>query len=167
MTLKGVYTFGATVIGLVVIVLLVWYMVFPTNNDVSLEAEAHVQRGIQFYKKGTFPEAETALKDTLKLYPDEWRAPFYLGVIKTLLKQFELAIPYLEQAFVLNPTEPKIPNALGVAYFKLGKLDLAKGYFKASLALDPANTDTKAMFDNMAKLQRRTRLAENSKVDSL
>jgi tetratricopeptide (TPR) repeat protein len=155
------------VVGLIATVLLAWYLIFPANRDVSKEAEIHVQQGIQFYQKGAFSEAETALNDTLKLYPDEWRAPFYLGIINTLQRQFEKAIPYLEQAYALNPMESKIPNALGVAYFKLGKLDLAKGYFKASLALDQMNTDTKAMFDNMAKLQRRTILAENSKVDSL
>jgi tetratricopeptide (TPR) repeat protein len=167
MTLKGVYEIGTVIVFVAVIILVTIYVYFPTNRDVSLEAETHVQRGIQLYQQGALAAAEVALKDTLKAYPDEWRVPFYLGIIKTLHKQFEQAIPHLERAYTLNPTEPKIPNALGVAYFKLGRLDLAKGYFAASLALDPANTDTKAMFDAMAKLQRRARLAENSKVDSL
>ena len=131
------------------------------------EAESHIQRGIQLYQQGAFPAAEVELNKTMEAYPDEWRAPFYLGIIKTFLKQFDQSIPYLEQAFLLNPTEPKIPNALGVAYYKLGRLDMAKGYFAVSLELDPANTDTKAIYDSMAKLQRRTRLAADKEQTSL
>ena len=131
------------------------------------KAESQIQRGIQLYQQGAYPAAVVELNKTMEAYPDEWRAPFYLGIIMNLFKQFDQSIPYLERAFLLNPTEPKIPNALGVAYFKLGRLDMAKGYFAVSLELDPANTDTKAIFDSMAKLQRSTRLAADKGQTSL
>lgn len=138
------------------------YTDFLTRREAAQEAESHVQRGIQLFQQGALAEAEAALNKSLHADPDEWRAPYYLGVIKTFVTQSEQAIPYLERAYALNPTEPKIPNALGVAYYKLGRLDLAKGYFAASLTLDPANKDTRGMVDNMVRLQRRARLAEET-----
>jgi len=164
-TLNRLYAPGAAVGVVIFAIAVALYMGVLDNREVSQEANNHVQRGIQLYQQGALPEAEFVLKETLMAFPKEWKAAYYLGVVKTLSKEFDQAIPYLEKAYALHPMESKIPNALGVAYFKLGKLDLAKGYFAASLDLDRSNTDTKALFDAMARLQRRARLAENSKID--
>lgn len=130
-----------------------------TGNPV---AQQQLQRGIHLYDQGALAEAQAELRAVLRADPKEWRAPFYVGVIQIQRGRYGLAIPYLERALGLNPAEPKIVNALGVTYFKLGRLDLAKGYFRASLAMDPANADANALFETMAKLQRRAARAETA-----
>jgi len=135
-----------------------------SRGDENPIAERHLERGIHLYEQGALADAQTELRLALRADPEEWRAPFYVGVIQIQRKRHALAIPYLERALKLNPEEPKIANALGVAYFNLGRLDMAKGYFRASLALDPGNADAKSLFETMAKLQRRAALTERSKA---
>ena len=129
------------------------------NRDALQEAETRVERGIHLYQQVKYPEAQVELRTVMRLNPDEWKAPFYMGIIKIYLKNYSMAVPFLERALNLNPTDSKVANALGVAYFKLGRLDMAKAYFAVSFELDPANKDAKSMFGNMAKLQRRAELA--------
>ena len=147
---------GIILTGLVSLVLVLGFM---ANRDTLEEAQAHVERGIHLYLNAAYPEAQVDFRRVMRLDPDEWKAPFYMGIIKIHLKNYGMAIPFLERALTLNPTETKVANALGVAYFKLDRLDMAKAYFAVSLELDPANKDAKAMFSSMAKLQRRAELA--------
>ena len=132
---------------------------FIANRNAHQQAQARVERGVHLYTKAAYPEAQVDFRRVMQLNPEEWKAPFYMGIIKIHLKNYGIAIPFLERALSLNPSEPKIANALGVAYFKLERLDMAKAYFAVSLELDPANKDAKAMYSSMAKLQRRAELA--------
>ena len=143
---------GLIVVGAVLLALTLW---IPEHQDKLDAARAALERGIHLYQQGSYEAAQVELGEALKADPDEWRTPFYLGIIQIHLKRYSPAIPYLERAFILKPTQPKIPNALGVAYFKLGKLDLAKAYFATSLELDPDTADTRAMLETMTRLQRR------------
>jgi superkiller protein 3 len=136
-------------------VLLALTLGIPARQDRLEAARIALERGIQSYQQGSLDAAQAELDEALEADPDEWRAPFYLGIIQIQLGSYGPAIPYLEQAFILNPKEPKVSNALGVTYFKLGKLDLAKGYFATSVELDPDNADTRAMLETMTRLQRR------------
>jgi Flp pilus assembly protein TadD len=156
------WALGAT--GLVVLgVVLIVSMVFVPARQERLEAaRISLERGIHLYQQGSFEAAQSEFARAQETDPDEWRAPFYLGIIEIHRADFSLAITHLEQAFSLNPEQPKTANALGVAYFKLGKLDLAKGYFSTSLELDPGNDDTRAMVETMARLQRRVEQGPDS-----
>jgi len=153
------WVLGAIGVLVVGIALLMLNREIRVRHDQRLErSHAALESGIHLYQQGSLDAAQVELGKALEADSSEWRTPFYLGVIQIQLRHYGLAIPYLEQAFILNPTEPKIPNALGVAYFKLGKLDFAKGYFETSLELDPANADTKAMVETMTTLQRKAAL---------
>ena len=161
MELSRTWALGAIGVIVVGIALLMLNREIQLRHDERLEtAHTALEFGIQLYQQGSFEAAQAELGKALEGNPGEWRTPFYLGIIQIQLRHYSLAIPYLEQAFILNPRQPKIPNALGVTYFKLGKLDLAKGYFAASLELDPTNADTKSMLETMTKLQRRAAQAE-------
>jgi type IV pilus assembly protein PilF len=151
------HRWAAGAIGLIVIAaaLLALTLGTPARQDRLEAARIALDRGIHLYQQGAYDAARIELDKAREANPDEWRTPYYLGIIQIHLKQYGKAIPPLEQAFLLNPSQPKVPNALGVAYFKLGKLDLAKGYFATSVELDPDNADTRAMLETMTRLQRR------------
>jgi len=144
---------GVVILGAAVYVLN--HQIRLRDNERLDNAQAALDSGIRLYQQGLLEEAEAQFRRADEGNPDEWRPPFYLGVIQIQLGRYESAIPYLEEAFIRDPTQPKIPNALGVAYFKLGKLDLAKGYFATSLDLDLGNADTRSMVETMTRLQRR------------
>jgi len=158
------YRWALGAAGLVVlgIVLIVATVVVPARQERLEAAQISLQRGIHLYQQGSYEAAQAELARAQEGDPDEWRAPFYRGIIQIHLENFSLAITHLEQAFNLDPDQPKTANALGVAYFKLGKLDLAKGYFSTSLELDPGNDETRAMVETMTRLQRRA----EQRVDS-
>ena len=153
------WALGALGVVATIMVSLVLIIGFMANRDALEEAQARVERGVDLYLKAEYPEAQDDFRRVIQLNPEEWKAPFYMGIIKIHLKKYDLAIPFLERALTLNPSEQKIANALGVAYFKLGRLDMAKAYFAVTLELDPGNKDAKSMFTTMAKLQRRADLA--------
>ena len=153
------WALGAMCLTVVGVTLLVLTVGIPARQERLEAARTALERGIHLYQQGSYDAAQAELGKALEADSDEWRTPFYLGIIQIHLRRYSPAIPYLERAFILNPTQPKIPNALGVAYFKRGKFDLAKGYFSTSLELDPANADTKAMVETMTRLQRKAALA--------
>lgn len=151
------YRWALGVTGLVVlgIVLIVASVIVPSRQERLETARIFLERGIHLYQQGAYEAAQADFAKAQESDPEEWRAPFYRGIIHIHRADFSQAITHLEHAFSLDPTQPKTANALGVAYFKLGKLDLAKGYFSTSLELDPGNDDTRAMVETMARLQRR------------
>lgn len=119
------------------------------------EARAHRQKGIEFFYGKAYPDAEEMLQRAMRADPDDWEAPYHLGLVQIELKQFALAVPYLETALSLNPGEVKILTAIGVCFFKLGRVDMARGYFWAAFAANPANADARGLVETMAKLQWR------------
>jgi Flp pilus assembly protein TadD len=135
--------------------LVVWFLEARADQERFRQAQLHLQRGIHLYQQKQYAGAEMELRRALRANRQDWKAPFYVGVVQIQLRRFGMAIPYLERALTLNPSEPKILNALGVVYFKLGRVDMAKGYFWASLELDPTDSDAKGLMETMAKLQWR------------
>jgi tetratricopeptide (TPR) repeat protein len=159
MTRRWVWALGVLGVVMASIISLILILEFIANRDAHQEAQARVERGVDLYLKAAYPEAQADFRRVIQLNPGEWKAPFYMGIIKIHLKKYDLAIPFLERALTLNPSEQKISNALGVAYFKLGRLDMAKAYYGATLELEPGNKDAKSLFTAMEKLQRRAELA--------
>ena len=159
MTRRWVWALGVLGVVMASIISLILILEFIANRDAHQEAQARVERGVHLYLNAAYPEAQDDFRRVMQLDPGEWKAPFYMGIIKIHLNNYTMAIPFLERALTLNPSEPKIANALGVAYFKLGRLDMAKGYYGATLELDPGNKDAKSLFRAMAKVQRRAELA--------
>lgn len=116
-------------------------------------AQLHLDHGMQRFRAGSFVEAQEMFRQALRTNPDDWTAPYYVGRVQIELKQFGMAVPYLEKALTLKPEDARILTALGVSYFKLGKVDMARGYFWAALEANPENTEARGLLESMAKLQ--------------
>ena len=96
------------VTGLIVlgIVLTITAVVVPARQERLEAARTSLERGIHLYQQGAYGAAEVELDKALEADPDEWRAPFYLGIIQIHLGNFSQAVTHLEQSFHLNPTTP-------------------------------------------------------------
>ena len=86
--------------------------------------------------------------------PREWYARYYQGSTYIMLKDYQAAIPFLEEALVLNPAETQVMHALGVSYFKLGKLKTSKAYYVSILEIDPEDAEARGLVEVMISLER-------------
>ena len=116
-------------------------------------AQLHLEQGMQLFRARSFVDAQEMFRQALRTNPDDWQAPYYVGRVQIELKQFGMAVPYLEKALTLKPADPRILTALGVSCFKLGQLDMARGYFWAALEADPDNSEARGLMESMAELQ--------------
>ena len=128
------------------------------NQQVSeQQALASLDQGIALFREKKFNEA----LDVLQGIPDDairdWHLPYYTASTHVMLKDFEAAVPELEEALALNPQETQILFELGVVYYKLGNIGLSKAYFASVVELDPSNAEAKGLMDIMANLERQQR----------
>jgi tetratricopeptide (TPR) repeat protein len=145
-------------LGLMAVVLIVAtaFLLYLQNiGQRDSEQDAIVlESGIALFRENKHQEAFEMLRGIPVDSPYEWRARYYQGSALIMLKNYESAVGYLEQAYALNDRETRIMHGLGVAYFKLGNLKMAKGYFAAILEIDPGDEEARGLMDIMAKLER-------------
>jgi tetratricopeptide (TPR) repeat protein len=139
-----------------VLILVVTFVVYQQNaRQKALVRDAELlESGIALFRENKHQEAFELLSGIPEDSIHKWRAQYYQGSSLILLKDFDSAVDYLEQAYALNDREPRIMHALGVAYFKLGNLKMSKAYFAAVLEIDPADKEAKGLMDIMARLER-------------
>lgn len=120
-----------------------------------IRADQRIESGVTLFKEGKYSEALKVFENVLPGSSREWYARYYQGSTYILLKDYESAIPFLEQALSLNPTETQVMHALGVAYFKLGNLKMSKAYYAAILAINPDDTEARGLMEIMTDLEKR------------
>ena len=141
---------------LLVLVVAVWvYIENSGQQEKFIRADQKIETGITLFKQNKFPEALEIFENISPGSPREWYARYYQGSAYIMLKDYQPAITYLEQALALNPTETQIMHALGVAYFKLGKLKISKAYYASVLEIDPADDEARGLMEIMANLEKR------------
>jgi DNA-binding response OmpR family regulator len=110
--------------------------------DVSGEAEAALNAGVQAYKAGRLDEAVTHLKRGIAIDPLAYRLHFHLGLLYGKKGQVYDAVAELETAVEINSRHfPAVKN-LAILYQKAGFRNKAVEMWERSLALAP-DEDTK------------------------
>ena len=141
---------------LLVLFAAVWVYVNNSGQQEKLiRADQKIESGIALFKQNKIPEALEVFENIPPGSPREWYARYYQGSAYIMLKDYQPAITYLEQALALNPTETQIMHALGVTYFKLGKLKISKAYFASVLEIDPEDDEARGLMEIMANLEKR------------
>ena len=142
---------------LLILSAVLWFLVPQPNQQSDVkQVEELLVSGIGLFNQKKYNEA----LETLALIPSgsaqEAKAMYYQGSAHIMLKDFESAVDYLEQALALNSQDIGVLYSLGVTYYKLGNLKLAKGYFASVLEINPQDEQAKGLMDIMAKLERRS-----------
>lgn len=83
------------------------------------------------------PQAETNLREAIRLDPGFAKAHFQLGTVLEDLNQLEAALGELKEAAQLEPTYPEPHMALARIYHKLGQESAAREEVKTYLRLRP------------------------------
>lgn len=128
---------------------------YNTNQqEIREQAVQSLDLGISLFRENKYTESLEVLQGIPEGVLEDWHLPYYTATAMVMLKDYESAVPELENALALSPQETVILFELGVVYYKLGKLALSKGYFTSVVEIDPSNEEARGLMDIMAKLER-------------
>src|SRR5580765_1911269 len=120
------------------------------------DADAYFRQAAQLEPKyrdyllelaGLYEKASQNLQaiEIYREFPDNAAAQTRMGQLLLESKQFEDALPRLEEAFAKDPS-PANRSALAAAYVFTAKLDRALPLLEQSVAAEPGNYDTRMMY---------------------
>lgn len=130
------------------------YLYNETQKISEQEAIASLNHGIKLFREDKFAESLEEFESIPDGILRDWHLPYYTASAHVMLKNYKLAIPFLEEALELNPKETLVLFELGVVYYKVGNLSLSKAYFASVLEIDPTNEEARGLMDIMANLER-------------
>ena len=111
--------------------------IYPPTSDKVKKARELLDKGKGYYEAKNYARAETALKESVELNPQEAGAYSYLGLTYAALDRLPEAIGAYRQALQLKPDFPEAYHNLGVAYEKSEKPEEAIEAWKAAVRYKP------------------------------
>ena len=154
MTKSRSILFALAALALLISVGTLFHLYNTGQQETEQQAIESLDRGIALFRENKYAESLEELQSIPDGVIRDWHLPFYLASAQVKLKDYQAAVPLLEEALTLNSQETLILFQLGVVYFKLGKLELSKGYFAKVFEIDPTNEEAKGLMDIMSKLER-------------
>ena len=124
------------------------------QQEIMQQAEIALNEGIALFRAREYEKSLEVLESIPDGVLQDWHFPYYEATAHVMLKNYQAAVPLLEEALVLNPEETKILFELGVVYFKLGNLSLSKAYFASVVEVDPANEEARGLLNMMSNLEQ-------------
>jgi protein O-GlcNAc transferase len=121
-------------------------------SEISVLALSH-------FAKGNFQEAENLYQEILKIEPDNFNALHFLGLVYYRLKQYDLAIKYLNKVLLLQPDYFDVYNNLGIVLQERGQIDEAIIYYQKAIEIDPNSFLTYYNIGNLFKEKKQFRKA--------
>ena len=120
--------------------------------DVSGEAEAALNAGVQAYKAGRLDEAVSHLKRGIAIDPLAYRLHFHLGLLYGKKGQVYDAVSELETAVEINSRHfPAVKN-LAILYQKAGFRNKAVEMWERSLSLAPDEETRQSIREHLLNL---------------
>ena len=142
---------------------LLWFFALqPDGEPVTFSAAELLADGKGHFERKEYDLALEVLRQVPDGVPETASARYYQGSSQIMLKDYEAAVASLESALAVQPRDTGVLYALGVAYYRLGNLAVAKGYFGAVLEINPNDEQAKGLMDIMAKLERESRVPDES-----
>jgi Flp pilus assembly protein TadD len=120
-----------------------WASAFAYADDMHREyprdAEVLVLRGTIYRERGLPAEAETDLRDAIRLDDDSAEAHAALGILYDVTLRPTQAEPEHRQAVKLAPNNAAYLNNLGFSLFLHGRTQDAIGFYQQAARLDPTS----------------------------
>jgi tetratricopeptide (TPR) repeat protein len=79
----------------------------------------HIALGVAFLKINLFEEAEREFKRVIEVFPSEPHGYFFMGILETYRKNYEIAKKFFEKAKTFSPDNQKILHNIAFLYYKL------------------------------------------------
>jgi Flp pilus assembly protein TadD len=127
-----------------------------TVAEDKIELRRLVQQAVQLRVRGRLDEAVAALRQAIKLDPENSDLHRELGITFLLAKEWKRARVEMIEALRHDQTDADAHNGLGYALEKLGDLDGAVKEYRAATNLDPDDPTYRShYFDAMVKITER------------
>lgn len=110
-----------------------------------------LQRALALHQAGKLAEAEPLYHQLMRIAPQDWRGPHFLGVVRAQQGRNDEALMLMDRALKLNPEAPEILSNYANVLRALGRMKEALSYYDRALALKP---DYAAVFNRRALLLR-------------
>ena len=98
-------------VGIMILVLLVPTGLWAEELFDLNAAEAHFQKGLQYYFQKQYPAGIREFEETLRINPDDARGYYFLGYSYYQLREMGKAQEAFDEAYRLNPQYTPIPNS--------------------------------------------------------
>ena len=113
----------------VVFIFLIFFIgIMPSKADLASEAKLQYNKGIEYYKVGSYDQAAECFKKATELDPNYIDAYFNLGSLMEYLMQNEEALNAFKQIILRKPDDYEAVYKAAELSKKLGNIDKAKMY---------------------------------------
>ncbi|MBU1262370.1 DUF2723 domain-containing protein [bacterium] len=119
------------------------------NHSVS-----YFNRGRLYFNLGKWANAESEIKEALKINPPYLQAHYLLACIYRGTERIDEAIREYREILKLDPKHIEALNDLGYIYYTQGRLEEANRQFKTVLEIDPNNIYAKQMLEKILDKQK-------------
>jgi putative GTP pyrophosphokinase len=119
----------------------------PDNSIISL---IYKHRGMANFAQSSYDDAIEDFTRALEYDPASYKAAYYRGVIKSVLRRYSGAVEDFSLSLSLNPYQNFTLYRRAQAYYHLGDYPAALGDCEASLALNP-ESEQAVRFRNILK----------------
>lgn len=99
--------------------------------------DALLQIGYVYFTQDKIPEAEDALAKAVRLFPDDFQANYFYGLVLQRKGDEPTAIKYFEYATEKNPNDLGVLSTLALAYDNQKMYDQSDAAHEKALSLDP------------------------------
>jgi tetratricopeptide (TPR) repeat protein len=109
----------------------------------------HYEAGTQFFNNKKFDEALKEFTLDTRNNPNLPRSYFYIGLIYSMEKNYENAIPMYEKALQFDPNNVGALNNIGLCHMNLKQYKKAAEYFSLSLKIKPGQDRIKKVMEGL------------------
>jgi len=109
------------------------------HPESDIAAVVYKHRGMAYFSKSLYTEAIEDFSSSLALAPDDHKAAYYRGVVKSVLQNLTGAIGDFDLALKLHPYHFFSLYRRAMAYWHLGDYAQALADSEAALKLEPGN----------------------------
>jgi len=107
----------------------------------TVEAQNKIDLGLIYYQEGDLRNAKNLFEDTLKVYPTNFDALYYLAIVNYQMENYDEAFLNIKKALSKNPINADANNVFGNILMVTGQLDEAIIYYQKAIQINPNFAD--------------------------
>jgi putative GTP pyrophosphokinase len=120
--------------------------ILEMNPPGDISSLIYKHRGMAYFARSHYEEAILDFTKALELDPKSYKAPYYRGVVSSVLRRYSEAIEAFNQSLEINPYQAYCLYRRGQAWYHLEDYPQALADCEAALSLEP--------FESAKKLRR-------------
>jgi putative GTP pyrophosphokinase len=113
--------------------------ILEQKPEKEIAVVVYKHRGMALFSQSKYDEAIADFSRSLELDPNDYKAAYYRGVVRSVLQDFEAAVSDFDLALKINPYHFYSRYRRAMAYWHIGDYAQALSDAEAALKLEPGN----------------------------